>query len=78
MKRNVMFPQYGYVTALDVTNHEAKVYLPLFKLETKYLKISKTIPIKQGDNTTGLVLSSQVVVTFANGDMENGIITAWI
>lgn len=78
MTRNIMFPQFGIVTAIDTDTNEAKVYLPLFQLETKYLKISKLIPIKQVEGTTGLVLSSQVVVSFINGDLEDGIITDWI
>ena len=78
MARNKVFPQCGIITVLDVPGHHAKVYLPIWKLETNYIRISRVIPVKQAGVENGIVNGSQVVVSFMNGDIADGIITDWV
>lgn len=65
-----MFPQPGIVTSYDETNGLAKVFLPLYKLETDWIPIAKhLIDISF---TTGV----EVVVVFLNGNADDGVIVA--
>ncbi len=77
MLKNMNFPQFGIVTSISASERSAKVYLPMYKIETGYIKISREIPIYDIDNY-GIAEKSQVVVSFINGDTANGIITSWI
>lgn len=43
--KNENFPQFGIITSLSISDRTAKVYLPLFKIETGYIKIARNIPI---------------------------------
>lgn len=75
--KNDNFPQFGIITSISLSNRSARVYLPLQKIETGYLKIANQIPIKDS-NGDGIAEKSQVVVTFINGDTSNGVITSWL
>jgi hypothetical protein len=78
MARNKVFPQCGIITVLDVSGRRAKVYLPIWKLETNYISISRIIPIKQDGVEIGIVNGSQVVISFMDGALDDGIVTGWI
>jgi len=41
-----LFPQIGVVTSINSQTREAKVFLPLFNLETKEVPIPRSIAIK--------------------------------
>lgn len=75
--KNDNFPQFGIVTSVSPSDRSARVYLPLQKIETGYLKISNEIPIQNGSNA-GITERSQVIVTFVNGETSNGVITSWL
>lgn len=75
--KNNTLPQFGIITSISTSNRSAKVYLPLQKIETGYLKIANEIPIKDSNND-GITEKSQVIVTFVNGETSNGIITSWL
>jgi hypothetical protein len=75
--KNDNFPQFGIVTSVSPSNRSARVYLPLQKIETGYLKIANGIPIQDGSNA-GITERSQVIVTFVNGETSNGVITSWL
>ena len=69
MDNRFMFPQFGIITALDKSKNQAKVYLPLFKIETDSIKLSR-IPIVQW------AVKDEVLVAFANGDINSGVVIA--
>lgn len=69
MDNRLIFPQFGIITALDKSENRAKVYLPLFKMETEFIKLSR-IPIVQW------AVKDEVLVAFANGDINDGVVIA--
>ena len=73
-----VFPQCGIVTSLDSAAYEAKVLIPVYKYETDYIEIARNIHIRNGANDTGLEVGSVVVVSFINGDINDGKVTAWL
>lgn len=64
-----VFPQAGIITAFKETTAEAKVYIPLFTLETEWVPVNTVLlsEINVGD---------EVVLNFLNGNFNNGVVVA--
>lgn len=74
-----MSPQAGIVTSLDIQNRRAKVFLPLFNIETDWIAVAKNI-IYSLVNIVGevdiLTVGDEVAVIFLNGDLNDGRVIA--
>lgn len=71
------FPQVGIVTAVDATNYRAKAYIPLLDEETDFIRIS-SLYVGMGWGLVSLPhIGQEVVVSFMNGDLNDGIITGF-
>ncbi|ADY55141.1 putative phage baseplate assembly protein V [Syntrophobotulus glycolicus DSM 8271] len=80
-----MFPQLGVLTSIG--GNTARVYLPLFKVETGWIRISSNLLYELEVTLAGqpgtfdkiaydtLKIGDEVLVVFANGDINQGIIT---
>ncbi len=71
------FPQIGIVTSVDSTDYRAKVYIPLLDEETDFIRIS-SLYVGMGWGLVSLPhIGQEVVVSFMNGDLNDGIITGF-
>lgn len=71
------FPQVGIVTAVDSEAYRAKAYMPLIGDETSFIRIS-SLYVGAGWGFVSLPkIGQEVVVTFLNGDFNDGIITGY-
>ena len=81
MNKNLMFPQAGILTSLALDGNMAKVYLPLFKLETGWIRLStnllfeKSIKLKTLVITTGTIdRSGDTSISYSQIQGESGTI----
>ncbi|WP_299449177.1 phage baseplate assembly protein V [uncultured Phascolarctobacterium sp.] len=71
------FPQVGIVTSVDNKAYRAKVYIPLLDEETDFIRIS-SLYVGMGWGLVSLPhIGQEVVVSFMNGDLNDGIIVGF-
>ncbi|SHN73124.1 hypothetical protein [Desulfitobacterium chlororespirans] len=84
--QKLICPQLGILTSLS--GNTAKVYLPLFKIETGWIRVSSNLLYEKEVQLTGqpesfsfnemvyntLKVGDEVLVVFANGDINQGIV----
>lgn len=61
MMKNTAFPQAGIITSLDAGNAKAKVYLPLYKIETGWIPVATNLFYETGVKATGLERDNHTV-----------------
>lgn len=59
--KNPVFPQAGVITSLDVEKARAKVFLPLFKIETSWIPVATNLLYETGVKATGLERDNHTV-----------------
>lgn len=64
------FPQRGIIMGVSATDQLAQVFVPLAKYETGY--IDSTVML------TDDMVGQEVIITFVNGDRNQGVITGLI
>lgn len=65
-------PQCGVVTSVDLTNYRAKVFLPLMNHETDWLRVGSQYVGNGWGLRVPLHAGNEVMVIFANGDLNEG------
>lgn len=82
-----LMPQLGVLTSLS--GNTARVYFPLFKLESGWIRIASNLLYEKEVTLAGhpetenfsrigyntLKVGDEVLVVFANGDINQGIVT---
>ncbi len=54
---NLVFPQAGIITSLDFSRGKAKVFIPLYKIETSWIPVATNLLYEEMVNATKLVSS---------------------
>jgi uncharacterized protein involved in type VI secretion and phage assembly len=71
-------PQCGIVTSVDYAKHRVKVFIPLLDLETDYIRVGSQY-VGAGWGLHVLPHDgNEVLVSFPNGDLNNGIVNCWL
>lgn len=65
-------PQCGVVTSVDLANYRAKVFLPLMNHETDWLRVGSFYVGHGWGLRAPLHAGNEVMVVFANGDLNEG------
>lgn len=71
MKNSLIFPQAGIITSLVIESARAKVFLPLFKLETGWIPVATTLLYETGVKSTGLERDNHTVYSDADKTVVN-------
>ena len=58
---NLAFPQAGIITSFDAASCRAKVFLPLFKIETTFIPVASNMLYETGIKSTGLERDNHTV-----------------
>ncbi|NLI12804.1 MAG: hypothetical protein GX425_09315 [Peptococcaceae bacterium] len=58
---NLAFPQAGIITSLDAAAGRAKVFLPLYKIETTFIPVASNLLYETGITATGLERDNHTV-----------------
>lgn len=59
--RNFVFPQVGIITSLDAEKALAKVFLPLYKIETGWIPVATNLFYETGVKATSLERDNHTV-----------------
>lgn len=79
MNKNLIFPQAGIITSLNVSDAKAKVFLPLYKIETSWIPVAsnllyettvKAISLERDSHTVYNDLEKTSVNSLASGPKE--------
>lgn len=69
--RDKYFPQAGIITSLDINNAVAKVFLPLYKIETGWIPVATNLLYEANAKATGLERDNHTVYSDTDKTVVN-------